>query len=176
MSNTVGWFTSYFPVSLKIEDGENLKSSIISVKEKLRKVPNEGIGFGVLRYLAKIEGLTQQPQVIFNFLGNHMPFNSVVFGKGQFILKGVRSEKSERHHLLEINAFIKDSKLKLKFSFSEKLHKPENIQKFTEHFENRLRKLIEHCSIQETIEYSPSDFPEADLNQDDLDNLLNKFS
>jgi hypothetical protein len=67
LSNTVGWLQTYFPVSLKIEDSTNLKSSIISVKEKLRSIPSEGIGYGVLRYLKKIDGLTHKPQVILIF-------------------------------------------------------------------------------------------------------------
>ena len=176
LSNTVGWFTTYFPVSLKIEDGTNLKSSIISIKEKLRSIPKEGIGYGVLRYLKKIDGLTQKPPVIFNFLGNQKPFNSVVLGKGKFISKGVRSAESERHHLLEINAFIEEGQLNLQFSYSEQFHKPETIKNLIELFKNALHQVIEHCSIRETSEYSPSDFPEAELNQDDLDNLLNQIN
>ena len=175
LSNTVGWFTTYFPVSLKIEDGTNFKSSIISIKEKLRRIPNEGIGYGVLRYLKKLDGLTQKPQVIFNFLGNWRPFASEVLGKGKFISKGVRSAESERHHLLEINAFIEEGQLNLHFSYSEQFHKPETIQNLIDLFENELRQVIEHCSSRETSEYSPSDFPEADLSQDDLDNLLNQI-
>ena len=175
LSDTVGWFTTYFPVSLKIEDGTKFKSSIISIKEKLRSIPNGGIGFGALCYLKKLEALTQKPQVIFNFLGNQNPFDSKVLGKGNFISKGVRSAESERHHLLEINGFIEVGRLNLQFSFSEKFHKQETIQNLIELFEGALRKLIEHCSLQERSEFSPSDFPEADLNQDDLDKLLNQI-
>ena len=176
LTNTVGWFTTYFPVSLKIEDGTNLKSSIISIKEKLRSIPNEGIGFGVLRYLKKLDGLTQKPPVIFNFLGNQKSYDSDVLGRGKFISKGVRSPKSERHHLLEINAFIEEGRLNLQFSFSEKIHKPETIQHLIELVEHALRQLIEHCSSREASEYSPSDFPEADLSQDDFDTLLNQIN
>ena len=175
LTNTVGWFTTYFPVSLKIEDATKFKSTIISIKEKLRSIPNEGIGFGVLRYLKKLDGLTQQPQVIFNFLGNQKSFDSNVLGKGQFISKGVRSPESERYHLLEINAFIEEGRLNLQFSFSEKFHKPETIQNLIELFEYALRQLIEHCSSQETSQHSPSDFPEANLSQDDFDTLLNQI-
>lgn len=176
LTNSVGWFTTYFPISLKIEDETNFKSSIISIKEKLRSIPNEGIGFGVLRYLKKMDGLTQKPQVIFNFLGTQKPFDSNVLGKGGFISNGVRSPESERHHLLEINAFIEEGHLILYFSFSEKLHKPATIQNLIEHFESALRQLIEHCSSREVSEYSLSDFPEADLSQDDFDTLLNQIN
>jgi non-ribosomal peptide synthase protein (TIGR01720 family) len=176
LTNTVGWFTTYFPVSLQIEDDTNFKSSIISIKEKLRSIPNEGIGFGVLRYLKKLDGLTQKPSVIFNFLGNQKSFDSNVFGKGKFISKGARSPESERHHLLEINAFIEEGRLNVKFSFSEKFHKPETIQYLINLFEYALRDLIEHCSSRETSQHSPSDFPEANLSQDDFDTLLNQIN
>ena len=176
LTNTVGWFTTYFPVSLKIEDGTNFNSSIISIKEKLRSIPNEGIGFGVLRYLKKMDGLTQKPPVIFNFLGNQKSFDSNVLGKGKFISKGVRSPVGERHHFLEINAFIEEGRLNFQFSFSEKFHKPGTIQNLMELFEYTLRQLIEHCSSQQTSRHSPSDFPEANLSQDDLDTLLNQIN
>lgn len=176
LSSTVGWFTTYFPVSLKIENGTNFKSNIISIKEKLRSIPNEGIGFGVLRYLKKTEGLTQKPPVIFNFLGNQKPIDSDVLGRGKFIMKGVRSAESERYHLLEINAFVGEGRLNLQFSYSEDIHKQETIQNLLAHFENELRQLIEHCSLREKPEYTPSDFPEADMNQNDLDNLLNQIN
>ena len=176
LSDTVGWFTTYFPVSLKIEDGTNFKSRITSIKEKLRSIPNEGIGYGVLRYLKKENGLTQRPQVIFNFLGNQKPFDSIVLGKGKFISRGVRSAQSERYHLLEINTFIEEGQLNFIFSYSERFHKPDAIQNLIELFENELHQVIEHCFSRETSEYSPSDFPEAELNQDDLDNLLNQIN
>ena len=176
LSNTVGWFTTYFPVLLKIEDATNLKASIITIKEKLRSIPNEGLGYGVLRYLKKLDGLPQRPEVIFNFLGTQKPFDSNILGKGKFVSKGVRSADSERYHLLEINAFIEDGRLNSVFSFSEKFHKEETIKNFIKLFEIELLNLIEHCSNRETGEYSPSDFPEAELNQDDLDSLLNQIN
>ncbi|RZK13105.1 MAG: hypothetical protein EOO46_00570 [Flavobacterium sp.] len=176
LSNTVGWFTTYFPVSLKIEDGTNFKSSIISIKEKLRSIPNEGIGYGVLRYLKKVEGLTQMPPVIFNFLGNRKPFDSDVLDKGEFVSKGVRSVESERYHLLEINAYVEEGQLNLHFSYSEQVHKQETVQNLVELYKITLHQVIEHCSMLESSEYSPSDFPEAELNQDDLDNLLNQLN
>ncbi|RYG37788.1 MAG: hypothetical protein EOO01_30000, partial [Chitinophagaceae bacterium] len=120
--------------------------------------------------------LTQKPQVIFNFLGNQKLYDSVVLGKGNFVSKGVRSPESERHHLLEINAYILDGRLNLQFSFSEEIHRPETIQNLIGLCEDRLLRLIEHCSGRETAEYSPSDFPEADLSQDDFDTLLNQIN
>src|SRR5262249_3879678 len=49
LTRTVGWFTSIFPVRIEVESweaGEALKS----VKEQLRRIPNRGITYGLLRY------------------------------------------------------------------------------------------------------------------------------
>ncbi|RYG32151.1 MAG: hypothetical protein EOO01_34575 [Chitinophagaceae bacterium] len=176
LTNTIGWFTTFFPLSLQLEDGINLEAGIISIKEKMRSIPNEGIGYGVLRYLKNYDGLTQKPSVIFNFLGNQKSFDSGVFGKGRFMADSVRSPHSERYHLLEINAYIQEGRLHFQFSYSENFHKPETIQHLVKQYEAVLRQLIEHCSSREISQHSPSDFPEADLSQDDFDTLLNQIS
>lgn len=50
MTRTLGWFTSMFPVNLTPADA--IADSIKQIKEQLRAVPDRGIGFGLLRYLA----------------------------------------------------------------------------------------------------------------------------
>ncbi|MBP5973791.1 amino acid adenylation domain-containing protein [Brasilonema sp. CT11] len=52
LSRTVGWFTSIFPVLLKKEAQDDLGEVLKSVKEQLRRIPNKGIGYGILRYLS----------------------------------------------------------------------------------------------------------------------------
>lgn len=49
-SRTVGWYTSMYPVRLEL--GADLRSSIRSVKEGLRSIPNKGIGFGAFATMA----------------------------------------------------------------------------------------------------------------------------
>jgi hypothetical protein len=38
-----------------------------------------------------------------------------------------------------------------------------------------LREIIAHCKPGETVGYTPSDFPEAELNQKDLDQIINRL-
>ena len=52
LSRTVGWFTSVFPVELRLPNRGGLGEELKAVKEQLRAVPNRGLGYGVLRYLA----------------------------------------------------------------------------------------------------------------------------
>ena len=73
LSRTVGWFTTLFPLRLTARSG-GPGAVLRAVKEQWRAVPEQGLGFGVLRYLADEEtrsALRALPpaEVSFNFLG-----------------------------------------------------------------------------------------------------------
>src|SRR5262249_44941572 len=51
LSRTVGWFTTIFPVCLDLSDVSSDGDALKAVKEQLRRIPNRGIGYGLLRYL-----------------------------------------------------------------------------------------------------------------------------
>ena len=180
LSNTVGWCTSFYPVSLDYNSGTGPGTMLKTVKEQLRKVPNGGIGYGILKYLhgdegGKMELSHPHPPVIFNYLGNLSPFNAGDLGIGVELKEGNRHPESERYHMLEINTFIQGGQLKVRWGYSRKLHLPDSIQKLSEAFEKTLKNFITHCSKPDAGGFTPSDFPEAGLNQDDLDNLLGEI-
>jgi mycobactin peptide synthetase MbtF len=81
-TNTVGWFTTAFPVRLgvggdavDIERAEAspaaARSLIDSVTAHLGTIPNEGLDYGLLRYVGGIPELTgsAEPQIQFGYLG-----------------------------------------------------------------------------------------------------------
>ncbi|MCW8092498.1 non-ribosomal peptide synthetase [Alteromonas sp. ASW11-130] len=79
LSNTVGWFTQAYPLRFDFSP-ENVPKSILAVQELLNGVPNQGLGYGVLRFLEQHSTLTEQDkdpvfQIMFNYLGQ---FNSLV--------------------------------------------------------------------------------------------------
>jgi non-ribosomal peptide synthase protein (TIGR01720 family) len=71
LSRTVGWFTSIAPVRLPASP--DVLSTLKAVKERLRSMPDGGIGYGMLRYsnaqVAPLLAGAGQPQVLFNYLG-----------------------------------------------------------------------------------------------------------
>ncbi|MFE5701588.1 amino acid adenylation domain-containing protein [Rhodococcus koreensis] len=81
LSRTVGWFTSAFPVHLDLDglDGASALGggpatvrAVARVKECLRRVPDNGIGYGLLRYLGEERRRLEhfdEPQISFNYLG-----------------------------------------------------------------------------------------------------------
>ncbi|GAB3897695.1 hypothetical protein GCM10029964_080970 [Kibdelosporangium lantanae] len=72
LSRTVGWFTTSHPVRLDpgaTDPGTALKQ----VKEQLRAIPDNGIGYGLLRHLnpqtSPVLARYAEPQIGFNYLG-----------------------------------------------------------------------------------------------------------
>ncbi|MER7278466.1 amino acid adenylation domain-containing protein [Dactylosporangium sp. NPDC000244] len=60
---TVGWFTSEYPVRLPAASG-GPAAVVRGVKERLRAVPDGGVGYGLLDHAEGAE-----PEVLFNYLG-----------------------------------------------------------------------------------------------------------
>jgi non-ribosomal peptide synthase protein (TIGR01720 family) len=82
LSRTVGWFTSSYPVRLDLgttqsaglrTGGPATGRAVQRIKEQLRAVPGDGLGYGMLRYLnpetAHELGALPSAQIGFNYLG-----------------------------------------------------------------------------------------------------------
>src|SRR5262249_35459846 len=52
VTRTVGWFTSIYPVVINVGGKRGGVEVLKRVKEKMRRAPRRGMGYGVLRYLA----------------------------------------------------------------------------------------------------------------------------
>ena len=181
ISRTVGWFTTMFPVSLDLGEVKDVQKDIIStlktIKEQLRKIPNRGIDYGILRYLGNQEIQTQlsaiSPQIRFNYLGQvDGLFTESSFVKPATESTGVaRSERGNRDILIEINSIISTGKLRLDWIYSKAVHHQNTIINLTEQYKTALGNLIQLCS-NEIGGYTPSDFPQMELSQDELDDIL----
>ena len=55
ISRTIGWFTAFYPIVLDMKSSEDIIYLIKSIKESLRKIPNKGIGYGILKYCTHME-------------------------------------------------------------------------------------------------------------------------
>jgi non-ribosomal peptide synthase protein (TIGR01720 family) len=179
LSRSVGWFTTIFPVNLDlretVEPGEVLKS----IKEQLRRIPQRGIGYGILRYLRGDESLatqlrsSPQPEIAFNYLGQFeqttsaAPFVSVEGPMGP-----TRSPLAQRSHLLSINSLVTNGRLRVDWGYSEGVHRRSTIERLAQSFIEAVRSLIHHCTSASAGGYTPSDFSEAGLDQQELDSLL----
>ncbi len=182
LSRTVGWFTSVFPVALDAGTGASPGDALKAVKEQVRAVPGKGIGYGILRYLGREEvraalAAAPTPEVSFNYLGQ---LDALL--PGAALLRPVdepmgaaHAASAPRRYLLEVNASIQGGRLHAGWTYSERVHRPETVRALAERWLAALRGLIEHCRSPEAAVYTPSDFPEAELSQGELDDLIADF-
>lgn len=199
LSQTFGWFTSRYPVYLsapksaseKLSDGKRANSKqasaervailIKSVKEQLQQIPQNGLGYGLLRYLthnlseSQQQDLKQRQQapLSFNYLGQfdlerqeQSLLSETTVGTGQ-----ERDLNSARRHLIDINAMVKNGQLHLEWHFSENRHTEQWISALADTYMTCLSQLIEHCLLPDTSGATPSDFPLARLQQSQLDSM-----
>lgn len=171
LSRTVGWFTSLYPLRLIMRSGA-LKEQLQAVKEQLRQVPNQGIGYGVLKYLcpqidAKIESSSQ---ICFNYLGQIDPEQLVTDLAGQ-----LRSPLGQSRYLLDLVAWVAKGQLIVTWRYSQKLYKSQTIQALAQRYLQILESLIRECQTPEKTSVAPSDFAGARVNQDQLNKLLGKL-
>jgi non-ribosomal peptide synthase protein (TIGR01720 family) len=179
LSRTVGWFTSFFPVALSVEDDAGPGDALKAVKEQLRRVPGRGVGYGLLRYLRPQRDVPErlhhapEPQLVFNYAGRGS--GDAAAGtrfRPAGTLSSSRAPDNRRSHMLEINAFPAGSRLVIRWTYSGNVHYASTIERVAARFLDELQLLIEHCATSGAGGYTPSDFPEAGLSQAELDRLL----
>ncbi|MDT0270819.1 condensation domain-containing protein, partial [Streptomyces sp. DSM 44915] len=96
LSRTVGWFTSVYPVRVapgsvpwsEVQGGTPALGGVVKrVKEQLREVPGDGLGYGLLRYhdpegRARLAPLPT-PEIAFNYLGRFTVAGAADAGKAE---------------------------------------------------------------------------------------------
>jgi amino acid adenylation domain-containing protein/non-ribosomal peptide synthase protein (TIGR01720 family) len=179
LSRTVGWLTSVYPVLLDLRGILDAGEALKGIKEQLREIPRRGIGYGVLRYLADEETAARlaalpASAVSFNYLGQ---LDQVLPSSSQLRLSPLsagpaRSARGSRRYIIQIVGRVEGGRLLVSWTYSEEVHRRETVQTLADSFISALRLLIQHCQSRETASYTPSDFPEADLSQEELDTLL----
>jgi amino acid adenylation domain-containing protein/non-ribosomal peptide synthase protein (TIGR01720 family) len=179
LSRTVGWFTSFFPVLLQLEDAEDPEALLIATKERLRRIPDHGIGHSLLRYLTDDDSITEQlralpkPNLRFNYLGQ---FDQVLSGASLFRRAResyglTRSSGGQRTHVLIAEGLVAEGQLHFTWTYSANLHRHNTIEQLANRHLAELRALIEHCLSPAAGAFSPSDFLLAGLNQQQLDSV-----
>ncbi|PPK85263.1 non-ribosomal peptide synthase protein (TIGR01720 family)/amino acid adenylation domain-containing protein [Neolewinella xylanilytica] len=174
VGETLGWFTTAYPLTYRLS-GTDIGKDIVAVKETFRAVPSQGIGYGVLRYLAGYEELRQQPALYFNYLGQAGLGKPHGTPPPRFVAEGLRSPRGEVNRVWEINARVEDGELVFTWSFSHALHHRATVVALCNELAKAVETIVQYCQSREQQQFTPSDFPEASLSQDDLEGLLGQL-
>jgi amino acid adenylation domain-containing protein/non-ribosomal peptide synthase protein (TIGR01720 family) len=178
LTRTVGWFTTIFPVALRLPENGGPGDLIKSVKEQLRAIPAHGIGYGILKYLADEEtrrelGAGNRAEISFNYLGQtDQIIHNGLFRVASEAAGAAVDPAAPRKYLIDINAAVVRGRLEVEWTYSRNRYEAATIQKLADRHIAALRELIVHCQSAESGGYTPSDFPFAELGQEELDRLI----
>jgi nonribosomal peptide synthetase CepB len=192
LSRTVGWFTAICPVGLDlgqvdyadVRAGNAAAGRVIQrVKEQLRAIPGDGLGYGLLRYLnrATAPALANlpMPQVSFNYLGRFTG-GSEVSGGGSAALwqvTGFGGDSGEipAAHVLETGGAVRDAadgpELSLVLSWPQELLSESDVRQLAQGWAAMLTGFSEHAGRPGVGGHTPSDFPLLGVSQGQLDVL-----
>ncbi|MFC5044315.1 amino acid adenylation domain-containing protein [Aquimarina hainanensis] len=184
VSNTVGWFTSLYPVCLSYDDQMDDGTLIKSTKEELRLIPDKGIGYGALKYLHPSDEVREvftdnRWDIVFNYLGqldNTLDtidwLDNAKESSGIEIAAGLSFTSK-----LEINASISSGQLLITWSYASKEYKESTIAEIALQYITNLQELIMHCLQKENQELTPSDYGlEKEVSHEELDAFFESTS
>ncbi|MGB7605432.1 MAG: amino acid adenylation domain-containing protein [Lutisporaceae bacterium] len=181
IKRTVGWFTTMYPVILDMSKHDSLAYQIKSTKEALRKIPNKGIGYSILKYLTPVENrqklsFSLTPEIGFNYLGQFEENRATdIFSMSGISSGDSMSLESERINLIDINGIIAQGKFMLNFSYSEKQLTKDGVMKLAEYYKTHLIKIIEHCINKDENELTASDITLKGVSVEEFDEIFDLF-
>ncbi|MEL7314501.1 MAG: condensation domain-containing protein, partial [Cyanobacteria bacterium J06559_3] len=191
VSRTVGWFTTTYPVQLQLSDRSptiasepiDYAVSLKAIKEQLRQIPERGIGYGMLRYLGNVSirqrlAQARPSEVLFNYLGQRDRTRTATPLRVMHDIPvgTLRSPLNRRGYRLEINAWIADEQLQLNWTYDKQMYRSETITTLANTYIRTLKTIIAHCTAADTAGFTPSDFPDVDLSQTELDDFIGQLT
>ncbi|MCY9093327.1 fengycin non-ribosomal peptide synthetase FenC, partial [Bacillus mojavensis] len=175
ISRTVGWFTSIYPILLDMSvphsSEDQLGYRIKATKDRLRRVPHKGTGYGLLVQKGAIQH--KEPEISFNYLGQFSEDESSdLFQLSSYQPRYEIAGEREREYELDMNALITDGRLQVKAVYTRVFHE-NTIQSLMDSFHSHLIEIIEHCTKKKEREKTLSDFSNKELTPSALSSIEN---
>lgn len=188
LSRTIGWFSCVYPLLLSSDphssDNDSLIASTIkTTKEKLKRIKHGGIAFGLLKQTNQLKNYTSLPQarILFNYMGNYeiqVPESSdehkLIDMHSDIAFQ--RHPKNQRSHFIEMQCYFRAGQFHLMWHYDRYLVDREALCEFAEIYQGKLQQITRHCNNTQHGSYTPSDFPDAELDQQELDDFLDSLS
>jgi len=172
LSHTIGWFTNIFPVPLRLE-GNDIKEQLISIKEQIKCIPDQGLGYGLQRFKEGVQKPFRAAEVRLNYLGQiSADMNNDLF-EYQFCDTGSESDpQNPMNAKIEVNAMVIEEALQVEINYNGRLHYAETIEKLSEDLLQQFTHIEQTLIETQDIHFSPSDFEAVEIDNEDLAQLF----
>lgn len=181
ITRTIGWFTTEYPVILDMEKSNDLSYQIKLIKENLKRVPNKGIGYGILKYLTEDElkkdiEFRLKPEISFNYLGQvDKDIEIDLFQMSQLSTGENVSEENKVNGQVVINGIVINEELNFTFTFNANEFEKKDINELANAYIRSLTVIIQHCMSKQEAEVTPTDLGDKELSIDELDYIMNNI-
>ncbi|MFH5207317.1 amino acid adenylation domain-containing protein [Antrihabitans sp. NCIMB 15449] len=190
ISRTVGWFTSVYPVSVDVDGidlddalagGLSAATALKAVKEQLRVVPDNGIGYGLLRYL-DADSAPSLPdrvpgQIGFNYLGR-ISAADLPEGVGELgwipasdlgDVPALPDSDMPAMAAVDINAIVVGGSLSATFAYPSTLLDEAAVDELATLWRTALESIVTAAQLPGAAGLTPSDVPLARTVQTDIE-------
>lgn len=174
VSRTVGWFTALYPVFLKYEPEQTLADLIKNVKDDLRRVPDKGIGYGLLKYLREQRGeedieFRLHPEICFNYLGQFdADITTSVFRHSAMDTGICISPENAMTYTLDFTGVVADGRLLLSLVYSSAEYEDKTMECLLQDYKDNLIAIIHHCANKQIPEVTAADITQEAITLQDL--------
>ncbi|MUG28707.1 amonabactin biosynthesis non-ribosomal peptide synthetase AmoG [Aeromonas salmonicida] len=168
VSRTLGWFTSTYPLALA--DEPEWDALVCATKERLRAVPDKGVGFNALRLHHPRGWELPEALIVFNYLGvSHQgaagqPWQPLPMAPG-----APSSPDNLPRELVSLHGGVYDGCLTLR---QVGALNQQGSDALMVRLAANLSALVDHCCGMSAPRHTPSDFPGLGLSQAALDQVL----
>ncbi|ABC29733.1 Non-ribosomal peptide synthetase modules and related protein [Hahella chejuensis KCTC 2396] len=185
VSRTLGWFTSLYPLAFAISADDDVDRQIKVVKETLRSAPQQGAGYGILRYMRDQQdsdrggalNFAPLPRVAFNYLGQFdRTFAGELFQLAEENVGPTRDPQAPNLQALEVVALVLDGCLQLRITGGSGAFSAGDLVAFAEALMDDLRRIIRHAADKSDAELTPADIDYDGFNLEELDEFIDRLS
>ncbi|MDT0478096.1 condensation domain-containing protein, partial [Streptomyces sp. DSM 41014] len=182
-------FTSIHPVRLETSTSDRTDGSVGTalkeVKEQLRAIPDNGIGYSILRHLnphtARRMAALSQPQIAFNYLGAipaQQDADWAVTTESDAI-EGAGDERMPLRRALRFTAVTCDHaagpQLTITCTWAAELLTEQDIRELGDAWVTALATLAKHAQEPNAGGRTPSDLTLVSLNQSEIDDIAQQL-
>ncbi|MBD3385838.1 amino acid adenylation domain-containing protein [candidate division KSB1 bacterium] len=147
VSRTTGWFTCFYPFAFSLQETPFRTLQVVS--DQLARVPNNGIGYGLLKFIKRELG-DAQAEISLNYLGKFMTSTS----EGKYTLKPVAAPEKQlygpyqkRNAELELACLFVDRTLSLYAVIQPQRLNEEEVRAFLQRWAKEIEVILDIINI-----------------------------
>ncbi|MFD4636955.1 amino acid adenylation domain-containing protein [Lentzea sp. NPDC058436] len=172
LSRTVGWFNTQYPVRL---DASGPAATVVKrVKEHLRRIPDRGIGYGLLRFRDGELSDVPEPQILVNYLGHIGPRTQDAFGEISFggVAPASDPDLPAAAALMANVGITPEAELAIGLRFPEALFTDDDVAELGRQW---VEALTDIAGAVEQGGRTPTDLPLVHVTQDEIERWEHRY-